>query len=114
VLNELDQIGAEGHDLTTYLREYIEGLGRAHGRLREMWSTEAARWEKTIQEAIERYRTFGDGSVLGMIAVARDAAGKWQEKVAIFDDPIQRLRHLRTKNALLVGISRRYVSNELP
>lgn len=114
VLDELDRTEIEGHDVTIYLREYIEGLGRAHERLREMWSKAVGRWEDTIQKAIDQYRKFADGNIVGMVAVSRCAEGKRQEVVPVFADPVRRLQHLRSKNALLANISRRYISNELP
>jgi hypothetical protein len=114
ILNELEGSNSADRDVGILLRQYVEGLSRAHERLREMWAKTLATCEQTIVEAIERYRTFGDGIVAGLAAVSLGANKKVRERTQIFDDPIKRLSYLRKKNAILTNISRRYISNELP
>ncbi len=66
----------------------------------------------TIDETIARYRDFAGDNATGIVAVAEGDAGACLERVTIFSEPIQRLEHLRTKNRLLVNLSRRYISSE--
>jgi hypothetical protein len=111
VLQELEQAANGLHDITFFLREYIEHLGRVHECLRGM-CREVEDWRQTITETIARYRDFAGDGAIGIVAVAEDDAGAWPERVTIFAEPIRRLEHLRAKNRLLVNLSRRCISNE--
>jgi hypothetical protein len=111
VLQELEQAPNGLHDITSFLREYIEHLGRVHEGLRSM-CREVDNWRQTITETIARYRDFAGDDAIGIVAVAEDDAGACQERVTIFAEPIRRLECLRAKNGLLINLSRRYISNE--
>jgi hypothetical protein len=111
VLQELEQAANGLHDITFFLREYIEHLGRVHECLRGL-CCEVEAWRQTITETISRYQDFAGDGAIGIVAVAEDNAGAQAERVSIFAEPIRRLEHLRLKNRLLVNLSRRCISNE--
>ena len=108
VLKELEAVRTPC-DATGFLREYLEELSAVHEQLRNRCA-ETQAWKETVSDCIQRYRQCSGGVVLGMVAVAEEE-GRWVDKVAVFEQPVQRLEELRRRNAVLVNLSLRYISS---
>lgn len=110
VIDELVHAGEERFNITILLREYVEGLSRAHEELRSLVKDDIAPWKKSLLDVIDRFSSTCGEQVTLVIAHELEDENTTDE-FQIFGDGIERLEALRAKR-LPTNISRWFVSNE--
>jgi hypothetical protein len=110
VIDELILAGEQRLDITALLREYVEGLSRAHEQLRSSVEADIGPWKKALMDAIDRYSDACGEPVKSVIAYELESE-RIVEEFQVFGDGIERLEALRAK-LLPTNISRWFVSNE--
>jgi hypothetical protein len=114
VLVELESMGKE-IDLKFLVRDFVEGLSAATGRLREMVDATINDAAATLETAIKSFEDEfpSEGSIIGLAAVRVDADQNFNDELAIIRGPNEYRLRLRNKNSTLVNLTRRYVSSEV-
>jgi hypothetical protein len=119
VLNEMLSIkNKDGIDIRPLIREYIEGIGKIHEKVRESIRPDVEKWESVVNNTIKSYQNeLGtDVSLAGLAIVAiRDDDNQWLrvEHRTIFKEFIDRRRGLESKNSVFANLHKRYASNEI-
>jgi len=111
VLDELASIG-EYVPVTPLVRQYVEGIGRFHEKLREVTSKDLAEWKGQMEHIIEQGRQCFHKDLIGVSLVAEDRPGNFIESEQVFDDLLKRHAFLARKNLILKGISIQFVTSE--
>ena len=114
VLKELRTMGSDV-DIKPLVREYLECLGKVHGKIRELIRRNVSSWEEEISGAIERFKSaFGtQTSITGLAIVTETEDGVYSESETIFTEFIERRRKMESKNRILDSLASRYVTNEV-
>jgi len=114
VLTEMRAVKCkDGLDIRPLVREYIEGIGNVHRRIRELTRSDAEAWECLLNFTISRFReTFEGSSVTGLAIVTETDEDHWTEKLTIFNEFIEKRRSLERKNRYFTNLHRSYVSNQ--
>ena len=116
VLDEMLSIdGKDGIDIRPLVRDYIEGIGEIHEKIRDSIRPDVEQWEGVVSDVIKKYqKEFGsDASIAGLAIVAEDDDGHWVEKRTIFMEFIEKRKALENKNRVFVNLHKRYASNEI-
>lgn len=116
VLDEMLLIdGKEGIDIRPLVRNYIEGIGKIHEKVRDVIRPDVEQWEGVVNDVITKYQNvFGaDASLAGLAIVAEDDDGHWVKKRTIFKEFIEKRKTLENKNRVFVNLHKRYASNEI-
>jgi hypothetical protein len=116
VLNEMRSIDSEDRiDIRPLVRDYIEGIGKIHEKVRDAIRPDIEQWEGVVNDVIKKYQSeFGaDTSLAGLAIVAQDDDGHWVEKRTIFKEFIEKRKALESKNRVFVNLHKRYASNEI-
>ena len=116
VLDEiLSMKSKDGIDIRPLIRDYIEGLGKIHEKVRESIHPDVEKWEGIINDTIKMYQgEFGaEVSLAGLAIVAQKDDNHWIEKRTIFKEFIERRRALERKNSIFVNLHKRFASNEI-
>jgi hypothetical protein len=116
VLDEMLSIdGKDGIDIRPLIRDYIEGIGKIHEKVRDAIRPDVEQWEGVVNDVIKKYQNkFGsDASLAGLAIVAEDDDGHWIEKRTIFKEFIEKRKALERKNKVFVNLHKRYASNEI-
>lgn len=95
VLDELLSISNKGEfDIRPFIRNYIEGIGNIHEKVRDVIRPDVEIWENVISNVIVMYRNeFGsDTSLAGLSIIAIDENNHLIEKKAIFNEFIKNVR----------------------
>jgi predicted component of type VI protein secretion system len=99
------------HDITPFLRSYIEGLSSIHTSLRAKLPQLQA-WRETITRRITNYEKRINAKALGLAVVSINPDSTWNEEISLSDDFLKRLDYLQRKNQELTNYAKRHVSNE--
>jgi len=111
VVKELEQLGNDV-DIKPMVRDYLDSIGRLHLFVRNLFASDAAKWEGTISQIQNRFRTaFGDD--LSGLAIVRKEPGNRSERIQIFDDVIERRQWFAEKNRMLARYSTNIITNEV-
>lgn len=116
VIDEMRSIeGKDGVDIRPLVRNYIEGIGLIHEKLREAIRPDVEQWEDVVNRAIILYKNeFGsETSLAGLAIVAEDDDGRMIEKRTIFKEFVEKRKSLESRNRLFVNLHKRYASNEI-
>jgi hypothetical protein len=102
-------------DIRPFIREYIEGIGKIHEKVRDAIRPDVEQWENVFNDVVRKYKNkFGESaSIAGLAIVAEDDDGKWVEKRTIFKEFIEKRKALESKNKVFVNLHKRYASNEI-
>lgn len=116
VLDEMKEIQIKGEiDIKPLIREYVEGIGKVHEKIRELIQPDFYNWENILNSTITKFqKEFGNEVTLtGLAIVAENKDGRLDEKKVIFKDFIDRCRALERKNRFFNNLHRSYASNEI-
>jgi hypothetical protein len=116
VLDELKKIQHDGRvDARPLIREYVEGIGSIHTKIRELAGPDLVTWERVLDETIEKFQAeFGkETSLAGLIIVSEEDDGRQIETTIISRVSIERRHVLEKKNGPLVNLHKSYASNEI-
>jgi hypothetical protein len=116
VLKELmDTFKAEKIDIRPLIREYVEGIGKIHEKIRELIQPDLSRWEIALDKTIAKFKdTFGiDASKATIVIVIENDNRHWEEIKSIFKEYIERRQNLEKKNRVFANFHKRYASNEI-
>ncbi len=116
ILDEMLSIdGKDGIDIRPLVRDYIEGIGKIHEKVRDAIRPDVEQWDGVVNDVIKKYQNeFGsDASLAGLAIVAEDDDGHWVEKRTIFKQFIEKRKVLESKNRVFVNLHKRYASNEI-
>lgn len=111
VLVELQQIGATV-DARPLVRQYVVGIAHVQTHLRRSLETDVTNADAVLTAAIDNYRASGQRDTAGLVAVERDQAGVWTDKVQVFPDIMERRKALRARGRRVPHLERQYVTNE--
>lgn len=102
-------------DVRPFVREYVEGIGTLHVKTRELIHPDLVTWEKTLDEAIAKYKNrFGDNaSLIGLSILKENDSGKREVTKPIFTDVIKNRQDLENKNSNFINLHRSFASNEV-
>lgn len=105
----------DGIDIRPLIRNYIEGIGKIHEKIRDAIRPDAEKWEAIFNEVIQKYQNkFGsDASLAGLAIVTEDDDNHWNEKRTIFKEFIEKRKSLESKNRVFAYLHKRYASNEI-
>ena len=120
VLKELNAIHDNDHshdllDIRPFIREYVEGIGKIHEKVRDLIRLDLTAWEKTLDDTIAKFQNeFGEEIPLVGLAIAiENDYGRWGETISIFKEFIERRHNLERNNRSSVNLHKCYVSNEI-
>ncbi len=102
-------------DIRPLVRNYIEGIGTIHEKLREAIRPDVERWEGDVDNALTGYKSkFGSDACLASVAiVAEDEDGHSVEERTVFKEFIEKRKALEDKNRFFGSLHKRYASNEI-
>ena len=112
VLAELKSRGERLLNVRPLVREYVEGLAVAHGKVRELMASDVARWESTMAVQIARWREETASSIIGLAAVYQNDDGEEELEEGIFQEFMDRRLELVKRHEHAQFVSRAFVSNE--
>ena len=112
-LEELEKLPQERRDLILFVRQYVESLGRAHERLRELLANAVEQADADVQSAIAEWKTVSDRST-GLVALKRRVGSSADDYVAVTDNPRERREALVASNRSLANLASSFVSNARP
>lgn len=112
-LRKLKQLD-EKIDIRPLMREYLEGLGNVHHKLREILDQDLSDWDDTIRTIFTKYKNNFDiqKSIAWLDLKSHNENDEVIEETTISTKVIDRRKSLRKKNTSLSGLTRRYVSNK--
>ncbi len=116
ILDEMLSIDCkDGIDIRPLVRDYIEGIGKIHEKVRDAIRPDVEQWDGVVNDVIKKYQNeFGsDASLAGLAIVDEDDDGHWVEKRTIFKEFIEKRKALESKNRVFVNLHKRYASNEI-
>jgi hypothetical protein len=116
VLDELIAMNNQsGIDIRPLIRDYVEGIGKIHEKVREFIRPDMEKWEGVIDDTIKLYQNkFGAGvSLAGLAIVVKKDDNHWTEERTIFKEFIEKRRALERKNSVFGNLRKRYASNEI-
>jgi hypothetical protein len=112
----LEKETKDGLDIRPLIREYIEGIGIIHEKLRELINKDVQNWEEILEKAIENGRNVvvGDDKPTIVYIMASGKEDQYIERISIFREFIERRRALVRRNCNFTNFRKRYASNEIP
>lgn len=116
VLDEIRSISINDEfDIRPFIRNYIEGIGNIHEKVRDEIRPNVEIWENIISNVIVMYQNeFGSvTSLAGLSIIAIDENNHLIEKKAIFNEFIEKRKALESKNRFYTNLHARYASNEI-
>ena len=81
-LEELEAVPRERQDLILFVRQYVESLGRAQERLRELLAPAVERADADVHSALTEWETVSDANT-GLVALKRHDGSNSHEYVAV-------------------------------
>lgn len=113
VLEELKEQG-DKVDIKPMIREYVDGLGKIHNEIRRQLKGLVDESDKTIRNAIERYRKAdpADDSVVGLAAVSRYDL-TCSDIIPLFEEPLDYRKGFELKNSNFNNLAKRHVTSEI-
>lgn len=112
-LEELENLPQERQDVILFVRQYVESLGRAHERLRELLATAVARADADVHTALTEWKTVSDKST-GLVALKRHDRSSTDEYVAVTGNLRQKREELVASNRSLANLASSFVSSARP
>jgi hypothetical protein len=112
VLTELKR-GDQYVSITPLVREYVEGIGEIHDRLRAIAYPSMVKWKTLIESVESRARVSFPDTQMGLAIVSEADDGTRVKTEYIVDDPWIYLKQLQKKNQRLRGLSNRYVTGKV-
>ena len=112
-LEELESLPQERQDVILFVRQYVESLGRAQERLRELLATAVERADADVHSALTEWKTVSDTST-GLVALKHHNGSSWDEYVAVTGNLRQRREELVASNRSLANLASSFVSNARP
>jgi hypothetical protein len=113
VLRELEALPEARVDLLLFVRQYVEGLSRAHAAVRDHIRALVKQADDTMGRAIADWQA--DGSDMAGLSAARELADRTMDgQVWITANLRARRDELATANQSLIALSRRYISSARP
>lgn len=114
VLKELEALG-EKIDLKFLIRDYLEGLSKAHKTVRQSISDQINFSNQVLEDSIKNFQDAfpSEGSIIGLAAVKCVDNKFYENDLAILREPNEYRAYLETKNPLMANLTRRYVSSEV-
>lgn len=100
-------------NLVPFVRAYVESLGRIHERVRDSVASDLLAADAVFDGHLVVARERFDGSLAGLVAVAREDDGTTTDQEHLFDRITQRRLELVAKNTGLDSLSRRFASGDL-
>ena len=102
-------------DVRPFIKEYVEGIGTLHVKTREFIHPDLIKWEKTLDEAIAKYKNkFGDSaSLVGLSIIKESDDGRREATKPIFTDVIKNRQDLENKNNNFINLHKSYASDEI-
>jgi len=102
-------------DIRLLIRDYIEGIGSIHEKLRELTRLEVQKWEGGFNNIIKRFQVefSTDESLAGLAIVAKSDDYHVIEHTTIVNALIERRKGLEAKNRAFNNLHKRYASNEI-
>ena len=106
ILEELEAYGSNAA-LKPLIREYMTGVGRVHATVRRLFALSEHEWKERISWAQARFReAMADDEAELYEATIRDDVDEVISSSPIFEDFLDRLAALRTKNAGIPDLTR--------
>jgi hypothetical protein len=102
-------------DIRPLIREYVEGIGKIHEKVRELIRLDLICWEKILDDTIAKFQNeFGkEISLAGLTIATEKANGHWVESGTIFKEFIERRQTLEKKNRFFNNLHKGFASNEI-
>lgn len=102
-------------DVRPLVREYVEGIGKIHEKIRELTRDDLINWENIINHTIEIFqKEYGANiSLAGLVIVTQQENDHQIERKTIFKEIMKRRQVLERKNAIFGNLRKRYASNEI-
>jgi hypothetical protein len=112
VLEELEKLD-ERINLISYIRKYLESLGRIHLKIRDMLKPELNKWEETFIGFLDKFKQRTGNEQFTVISYENDL-NKINEKFDLVEDIINHRKNLENKNKYLEYFSINYASGKAP
>lgn len=112
-LKELEALPQERQDVILFVRQYVESLGRAQERLREMLATAVERADAEVRSALSEWRTVSDTST-GLVAMRRGEDSSADEHVPVTGNLRETREALVAANRSLANLASSFVSSARP
>ena len=112
-LHKLESLPSPQNDIIFFIRQYIEGLGHAQGRLRKLIEPAIDKADATIDAALMEWRTAGHNDTGLAAANLRDDSTE-EEHIVVTDNLKKKRVELVTTHSSFANLSRRFVSSVRP
>jgi hypothetical protein len=104
--------GSEYAEVSSKVREYVQGIANVHYEFREAAAHERQDWANVYRSAYERGNAaWAKGEIRGSDLIAVDEADTIRESRHVLLEPLDYLASLERKNAGPLALVRSYVSN---
>jgi len=102
-------------DFRPLIREYVEGIGTLHEKIRDRISPDLLIWENLLDNTIAKYKSkFGENaSLAGLAIIMKNENNKLEESKTIFKEFIKKRKDLENKNKSFINLHKSNASNEI-
>jgi hypothetical protein len=114
VLDEIEKKAGSSDRLSLLplVREYVEGLGRIHADIRDLFGDKLSAADQAIESRNESYRAqYGEATALCAIQV--DEGGRWSDKEYLVLKPVELRRQFARKNSHPRSLLDTYVTSKM-
>lgn len=107
----LKDVTADILEVEPLIRDYIEGLGHIHMKLRNLLKERVEAWKKSVRDAISEYaEASDDGGTLGLCALELAERNEWVRHMPLVEQMLERVEILQKRNGSLQNLTRRFVT----
>jgi hypothetical protein len=109
---ELDNL-PETLDLKLLLRQSMESYAAIHEFVRDFMNLECAEFDQVITEHIKSFADRFGTEFIGLSVVEANESGEITQNVAIFEEPIDRRKHLITRNRTNIRYASKIITSAI-
>ncbi len=116
ILAEMKEITIKDEiDIRPLIREYVEGIGKIHEKVRELIKSDVKKWENILEGTIKRLeKELGDDKTISTLDIVIEVDEyRWSEHHTIFREFLERRRILENKNRYFNNLTKCFVTNEV-
>ena len=117
ILEEMKEISVKDEiDIRPLIREYVEGIGKIHEKIREVIKSDVEKWQNVLESTLTKFeKESGSNKTISTLDIVIDEIdeNRWSEQHTIFKDFIERRQALEKKNGPFNNLAKCFVTNEV-
>lgn len=116
ILEEMKTIAIKDQiDIRPLIREYVEGIGKIHEKIREFIKSDIEKWENILESTVTKLeKEFEDRNTISSLEIVIEVdENRWVEHHTIFKDFLERRQALERKNRFFNNLAKSFATNEV-